>query len=175
MVLIADYDDSDEDSRCEWMPEEYAEYKRQHNIKSVKLYKCKFCCLEFPSYYALRKHRALEHDDLVKDRKESTYEEEEEGSPNAEQDQADCKFCNLFATYMTFYGLSGSDEESSRGEWMPEDYAEYKVKHTLNKQKRVQWYKCKICCAVFPNYYKLAKHRVSHLNNFFLTTLQFFY
>lgn len=94
MVLITDYDDSDGDSRCEWMPEEYAEYKRQHNIKSVKLYKCKFCSLEFPSYYALRKHRALEHDDLVKDRKESTYEEGEEDSPNAEQDQADCKFCN---------------------------------------------------------------------------------
>lgn len=112
MVLIADYEDSDEDSRCEWMPEEYAEYKREHNIKLAKLYKCKFCSLDFGSYYALRKHRALEHDDLVKDRKESTYEEgEEEGSTNAEQEQVDCKFQFVdqnnvafeLSTYLTFY------------------------------------------------------------------------
>ncbi|XP_066138770.1 uncharacterized protein [Euwallacea fornicatus] len=135
---------SDEDSRKEWVPEEYAEYKRLHNLKqksiepqraNSKVHKCKFCSLEFDSYYSLRKHRALQHDDLGKNQKES--------NPDEQISEA-------------------SDEENSQGEWMPEDYAEYKIKHTINKHKRMQWYKCKICCSVFSNYYKLSKHRVEH-------------
>ncbi|KAL1517050.1 hypothetical protein ABEB36_000865 [Hypothenemus hampei] len=130
-------DYASDDSRKEWVPDEYAEYKRQHNRKSTnnKMHKCKFCSLEFGSYYSLRKHRALEHDDVGKDRKEATFEEE----GTVEDDDSD---------------------EESRGEWMPQDYAEYKIKHS--KMKRSQWYKCKICCAVFSNYYKLSKHKVEH-------------
>lgn len=37
------------------------------------MHKCKFCNIEFSTYYSLRKHRALEHDDVGKDRKESSY------------------------------------------------------------------------------------------------------
>lgn len=73
--------ESDEDSRKEWVPEEYAEYKLQHKISKLstnKMHKCKFCDLEFGSYYSMRKHRAIEHDDVGKDRKDSTYDRDDE-------------------------------------------------------------------------------------------------
>ncbi|KAH1008977.1 zinc finger protein 43 isoform X1 [Dendroctonus ponderosae] len=129
-------DDESDDSRQEWLPDEYVEYKRQHVLKNTaQVHKCKFCHKTFKSYYAMRKHRALDHDDLGKDTKESTFQPVEEEGEMAESD------------------------EESRSEWLPADYAEYKLKH---KERRVQWYKCKICCSVFSTYYKLTKHRLDH-------------
>nr|XP_023022988.1 putative WEB family protein At1g65010, chloroplastic isoform X2 [Leptinotarsa decemlineata] len=51
----------------------------------------------------------------------------------------------------------------SRAEWIPEEYAEYKMKYS--RQKMMQYkpiYKCKVCLKVMPTYYKLMKHRKEH-------------
>lgn len=135
-------DDDDGDSRSEWIPLEYAEYKQQRMMKNQKKsFQCKFCGEQYSTYYGMRKHRALTHDDVGKDRKEEHYED----SVTCKQEKE----------------LAESDDESV-DEWMPQDYADYKMKHKMNKMKRVQWYKCKICCAVFSNYYKLSKHKMEH-------------
>ncbi|KAF7275797.1 hypothetical protein GWI33_011269, partial [Rhynchophorus ferrugineus] len=137
-----------EDSRQEWIPEEYVEYKQQHLRKmSKKNFPCKFCKAEFSSYYAVRKHRALEHNDVGKDRKESEFDE-------SSQDGLD--MCS------SDEGTGAASDNESLAEWMPDDYAQYKMKHSQDKMKRSQWYKCKICCAVFSNYYKLSKHKFEH-------------
>ncbi|XP_018564083.1 uncharacterized protein LOC108905612 [Anoplophora glabripennis] len=54
-------DDSDCDSRMEWIPEEYAEYKFKYSAKKMMTYKpihkCKICLLILPTYYKLSKHK----------------------------------------------------------------------------------------------------------------------
>lgn len=55
------YDDSDCESRLEWIPEEYAEYKFKYSAKKMMTYKpihkCKICLLILPTYYKLSKHK----------------------------------------------------------------------------------------------------------------------
>lgn len=54
-------EDSDCESRMEWMPEEYAEYKFKYSAKKMMTCKttftCKICLLVFPTYYMLNKHK----------------------------------------------------------------------------------------------------------------------
>lgn len=146
-------DEESDDSRQEWLPDEYVEYKRQHVLKkTAQAHKCKFCLKTFKSYYAMRKHRALEHDDLGKETKESTFQ------PDGTEEEEEGELQGFLNGCVRLTGDVAESDEESRSEWLPADYAEYKLKH---KEKRAQWYKCKICCSVFSTYYKLTKHRVS--------------
>ncbi|CAG9831635.1 unnamed protein product [Diabrotica balteata] len=56
-----DDEDSDTESRAEWIPEEYAEYKFKYSASKMMQYKpifkCKICMMVVPSYYKLLKHR----------------------------------------------------------------------------------------------------------------------
>ncbi|XP_030757320.1 zinc finger protein 678-like [Sitophilus oryzae] len=137
--------DSDDDSRKEWVPEEYVEYKQKHLLKDVKKkYLCKFCSKEFPSYYTMRKHRLFDHNDLIKERAAGKpVKDEQEESTDDDTNHTDTE---------------------SLAEWMPDDYAEYKLKHSVDKKKTINWFTCKICLHLFPTHYQLTKHKVSHMN-----------
>ncbi|CAG9761433.1 unnamed protein product [Ceutorhynchus assimilis] len=146
-VLNTSHEDlyESEDSRREWMPKELVELKQQHIMKSTKdNHKCKFCSKTFSTYYGLRKHRVIDHDDMGNvGKKCENYVATEETDEMSKED-------------------SDVDEESRR-EWMPQDYADYKVKHSLNKQKKNGLrYNCKICLLKFSTYYQFSKHKLEH-------------
>nr|CAI5816858.1 unnamed protein product [Callosobruchus analis] len=61
LAACGEDEDSDGESRMEWVPEEYAEYKFKYTAKKVMsykpIYKCKVCLQMFPTYYKLNKHK----------------------------------------------------------------------------------------------------------------------
>ncbi|KAG5887913.1 hypothetical protein JTB14_003010 [Gonioctena quinquepunctata] len=61
-------------------------------------------------------------------------------------------------------GLEDEDSDcESRAEWVPEEYAEYKMKYSAQKMMRVkQIHQCKFCMKIYPTYYQLVKHKREH-------------
>ncbi|XP_060535874.1 zinc finger protein 675-like [Cylas formicarius] len=140
--LDPDDDESDvEDPRMEWLPDDYAEYKQIHSLKKVRrvLFRCEMCQGDFPSVQCLKKHEA------------------QSGHVSVNQKSSD-----LFLAQDANGDVDEDSDTESRSEWVPEDYAEYKLKHSLKRQKKATIYKCKICLQIFPSYYKLCKHREIH-------------
>ncbi|CAH1105785.1 unnamed protein product [Psylliodes chrysocephalus] len=63
------------------------------------------------------------------------------------------------------YDDDDDSDTESRLEWIPEEYAEYKLKYSVQKMRQFKpRFKCKICQIKMPTYYKLLKHRKEHDN-----------
>lgn len=55
------------------------------------------------------------------------------------------------------------DDTQSNKEWLPEDYAEYKMKFSAKKIDAYKAiYKCKVCLKLCSSYYRLNKHKRTH-------------
>uniref|UniRef100_A0A6P7FJ95 Titin-like n=1 Tax=Diabrotica virgifera virgifera TaxID=50390 RepID=A0A6P7FJ95_DIAVI len=149
-----DDEDSDTESRAEWIPEEYAEYKFKYSNSKLMQYKpifkCKICLVVVPSYYKLLKHRK-EHD------VDKPYK-----CP-----QCSHNFSNVddFSAHLRLH--KGKHPymcpKCDLGFWTKSAYEAHQPVHILKKAKQpVKKFRCDVCAKEFSKLCDVERHTRVH-------------
>ncbi|XP_057651163.1 repetitive organellar protein-like [Diorhabda carinulata] len=148
-------DDSDTESRVEWVPEEYAEYKFKYSSTKMMQYKpifkCKICMMMAPSYYKLLKHRK-EHE-----KKDKPYTCPQCGIDFANVDD--------FSAHLRIH--KGKHPymcpKCDAGFWTKSAYEAHIPVHILKKVKQpVKKFRCDICAKEFSKLCDVERHTRVH-------------
>ncbi|VEN63199.1 unnamed protein product [Callosobruchus maculatus] len=144
-------EDSDGESRMEWVPEEYAEYKFKYTAKKVMsykpIYKCKVCLQMFPTYYKLNKHKR-EHSET-----DNPYKCPQcESSFNSVAD--------LAAHIRVHKGKHPyTCKKCDTGFWTKEELDEHVSIHLLKKIKPPEKkFRCDVCLKEFSRLFEVERH-----------------
>nr|CAH7731545.1 unnamed protein product [Callosobruchus chinensis] len=144
-------EDSDGESRMEWVPEEYAEYKFKYTAKKVMsykpIYKCKVCLQMFPTYYKLNKHKR-EHSET-----DNPYKCPQcESSFNSVAD--------LAAHIRVHKGKHPyTCKKCDTGFWTKEELDEHLHVHLLKKIKPPEKkFRCDVCLKEFGRLFEVERH-----------------
>ncbi|CAG9859513.1 unnamed protein product [Phyllotreta striolata] len=151
--------DSDTESRMEWVPEEYAEYKMKYSMQySRKLlksnkptFKCKVCQMPQPTYYKLLKHRRLHEG---QDRPHvcphcgSEFREVEDFSAHLRVHKGKHPYmCN----------------KCDSGFWTKKAYQAHAAVHVLKKPKPLaKKFRCDVCAKEFAKLCDVERHARVH-------------
>ncbi|CAH1981721.1 unnamed protein product [Acanthoscelides obtectus] len=151
LTAYGEDEDSDGESRMEWVPEEYAEYKFKYTAKKVMSYKpifkCKVCLQMFPSYYKLNKHKRqhVQTDNPYKCQQCET-------SFNSVAD--------LTAHIRVHKGKHPyTCKKCDTGLWTKEELDEHLALHNLKKIKQPdKKFRCDVCLKEFGRLYEVERH-----------------
>ncbi|XP_072382571.1 uncharacterized protein [Diabrotica undecimpunctata] len=150
-----DDEDSDTESRAEWIPEEYAEYKFKYSASRMMQYKpifkCKICMMVVPSYYKLLKHR----------------KEHENNDKPYKCPQCSTNFSNVddFSAHLRLH--KGKHPymcpKCDLGFWTKSAYEAHQPVHILKKAKQpIKKFRCDVCAKEFSKLCDVERHTRVH-------------